>query len=51
MKTVTKITFLDEEGRKFFGEGPARLMRGVEQRGALRAAAMARKMAYTKALK
>jgi len=51
MKTVTKITFLDEEGRKFFGEGPARLMRGVEQHGSLRAAAMSMKMAYTKALK
>ena len=51
MKAVTRVTFLDEEGEKFFGEGPARLMRGVEQQGSLRAAAMAMKMAYTKALK
>ena len=51
MKAVTRVTFLDEEGKKFFGEGPARLMRGVEQQGSLRAAAMAMKMAYTKALK
>ena len=51
MKAVTKITFLDDNGEKFFGEGPARLLRGVEERGSLRAAAMAMDMAYTKALK
>lgn len=51
MKTVTKITFLDDEGEKFFGEGPARLMHGIEETGSLRAAAMSMKMAYTKALK
>lgn len=51
MKAVTKITFLDENGEKFFGEGPARLLRGVEETGSLRAAAMSMNMAYTKALK
>ena len=51
MKAVTKITFLDDNGEKFFGEGPARLMRGVETCGSLRAAAMSMEMAYTKALK
>lgn len=51
MKAATRITFLDENGEKFFGEGPARLLRGVEEYGSLRAAAMAMEMAYTKALK
>ena len=51
MKAVTKVTFLDEQGEKFFGEGPARLLRAVERLGALRAAARAMEMAYTKALK
>lgn len=51
MKAVTRITFLDEQGDKFFGEGPARLLRGVEEHGSLRSAAMAMEMAYSKALK
>ena len=51
MKAVTKITFLDDNEEKFFGEGPARLMRAVETTGSLRAAAMSMGMAYTKALK
>ena len=51
MKAVTRITFLDDGGEKFFGEGPARLLRGIEKTGSLRAAAMSMDMAYTKALK
>ena len=51
MKAVTKVTFLDEQGEKFFGEGPARLLRAVERLGSLRAAALSMEMAYTKALK
>lgn len=51
MKAVTKITFLDDNGEKFFGEGPARLLHGVQEYGSLRAAAMSMEMAYTKALK
>ena len=51
MKAVTKIIFLDDNGEKFFGEGPARLLRGVQEHGSLRAAAMSMDMAYTKALK
>lgn len=51
MKAVTRITFLDDNDEKFFGEGPARLMRAVEETGSLRAAAMSMDMAYTKALK
>ena len=51
MKAITKITFLDENGEKFFGEGPARLMHGIEETGSLRGAAVSMGMAYTKALK
>ena len=51
MKAITKITFLDENGEKFVGEGPARLMHGIEETGSLRGAAVSMGMAYTKALK
>lgn len=51
MKASVKITLLDDEGQKFFGEGPARLLHGIEEHGSLRAAAAAMHMAYTKALK
>mgnify|MGYP003319608744 CR=1 FL=1 len=30
MRSVTRITILDDNGEKFFGEGPARLLNGVE---------------------
>lgn len=51
MKTSIKITFHDKEGQKFFGNGPARLLHGIEELGSLRAAAIEMNMAYTKALK
>ncbi|HIR26994.1 MAG TPA: LysR family transcriptional regulator [Candidatus Choladousia intestinigallinarum] len=51
MKAVTKIVFLDENEEKFFGEGPCRLLRGIEKTGSLRASAQSMGMAYTKALK
>ena len=51
MKVVTRITFWDQNGEKFFGEGPARLLKGIEEHGSLRSAAMSMDMAYTKALK
>ena len=51
MRAVTRIIFLDDNNEKFFGEGPARLLRGIEQTGSLRAAALSMEMAYTKALK
>lgn len=51
MKAVSKIIFLDENNEKFFGEGPARLLHGIEEKGSLRAAAMSMNMAYTKALR
>ena len=50
MKVVTKIIFFDDQGEKFFGEGPARLLRGIAEKGSLRAAALSMEMAYTKAL-
>ena len=49
MKPVTKIIFTDDNGIKFFGEGPLRLLRCVERTGSLRAAAMEMEMAYSKA--
>ena len=51
MKSVTKITLTDDNGIKFFGEGPCRLLRCVERTGSLRAAAMEMEMAYSKASK
>lgn len=51
MKPVTKITLTDDNGIKFFGEGPCRLLRSVEKTGSLRAAAMEMEMAYSKASK
>ena len=51
MRPVTKITFTDDNGIKFFGEGPCRLLRCVEKTGSLRAAALEMEMAYSKASK
>lgn len=51
MKPVTKIVFTDDNGVKFFGEGPLRLLRSVERTGSLRAAAAEMEMAYSKASK
>ena len=51
MKQVTKIQLLGENGEKFFGEGPCRLLRLVEETGSLRSAAASMEMAYSKALK
>ena len=49
MKPVTKIIFTDDNGIRFFGEGPCRLLRCVERTGSLRCAAMEMEMAYSKA--
>ena len=51
MKAVTKIIFTDDNGIRFFGEGPFRLLCYVEKTGSLRAAAMEMEMAYSKASK
>lgn len=51
MKAITRVVFLDEEGQKFFGEGPCRLLKGVTETGSLRASALQMGMSYTKALR
>ena len=51
MRAVTKIQFMDDDGNKFFGEGPLRLLRCVERTGSLRAAAIEMEMAYSKAIR
>jgi len=48
---MTRIILLDEQDQKFFGEGPCRLLRGVNETGSLRASALRMGMSYTKALK
>ena len=45
MKAITRIVFLDENDEKFFGEGPARLMRAIEETGSWRGAALSMGMA------
>lgn len=49
MKLKVEIYFCDDQGEKFFGEGPFRLLRGIEDLGSLRAAAAGMGMGYTKA--
>ncbi|MCQ2555356.1 MAG: LysR family transcriptional regulator [Clostridia bacterium] len=51
MKALTRIIFVNENNEKFFGEGPYRLLRGIEKNGSLRATAMEMGMSYSKALK
>ncbi len=38
-----------DDGTRFFGAGPCRLLRGIQELGSLRAAALRMGMAYTKA--
>lgn len=51
MYPTTRIVLRDEKGEKFFGEGPCRLLKGIERTGSLRTASLEMEMAYTKALK
>lgn len=51
MKPATKIYLLDEDGQRFFGDGPCRLLKLVEEKGSVRAAATEMGMAYSKAMK
>lgn len=51
MKALTRIIFVDDDGEKFFGEGPYRLLKAVEETGSLHKASATMDMAYTKALK
>jgi len=50
MEPVIRVFLYDEEGNRFFGEGPCRLLRNVEAFGSLKKAAESMGMAYTKAL-
>lgn len=49
MKAVTHVV-LYENNLKFFGEGPRRLLHGIEKKGSLRAAALEMNLSYSKAL-
>lgn len=49
MKVTLRICLCDEAGGRFFGEGPYRLLKGIQEKGSLRAAAMEMGMAYSKA--
>lgn len=51
MKALTRLIFVDDNNEKFFGEGPYRLLRGIEETGSLRATAMQMGMSYSKAFK
>lgn len=51
MDAITRIVFVDESREKFFGEGPYRLLLGVEKTGSLHQSALAMGMAYSKASK
>lgn len=50
MKGRVKVFLCGEDGLRFFGEGPYRLLCGVRELGSLRASAARMGMAYTKAL-
>lgn len=51
MKVITRLFFVDEKDDKFFGEGPYRLLKQVEETGSLHSAANVLGMAYSKATK
>ena len=43
------LSFYTDDGERFFGEGPYRLLRGVQELGSLRSSTQRMRMAYTKA--
>ena len=49
MRAATSI-FLYEKDIRFFGEGPCRLLHGIEECGSLRAAAAKMNLSYSKAI-
>lgn len=51
MEIRTRLYFYDDAGNRYFGEGPYRLLRGIEQERSLRKAAAGMDMGYTKALR
>lgn len=50
MHSKIRVFLYDDNNNKFFGEGPCRLLHGIEQTGSLHQAAISMNMAYTKAL-
>ena len=50
MQSDLRIYLYDDDHNKFFGKGPAMLLKGVEETGSLNKAALSMNMAYTKAL-
>lgn len=50
MKPMIRICLCNEDNKRFFGEGPYRLLCLIEETGSLRSAAISMEMAYTKAL-
>lgn len=51
MKCITRLYFIDDNGDRFFGEGPFRLLKLIDETGSLKQSAEQMGMAYTKALK
>lgn len=51
MKAATRILLTDDNGEKFFGEGPYRLLMLVEETCSLRQAAQRMDMSYSKAIR
>ena len=51
MTPDVKVYLLDQNGERIFGEGPYRLLAGVEATGSLRRSAQEMGMAYTKAIR
>ena len=49
MRAATSI-YLFKEDVRFFGEGPCRLLRGIQECGSLRAAASKMNLSYSKAI-
>lgn len=50
MHSKLRTYLYDEQGNKFFGEGPRQLLHAIEETGSLNKAASSMHMAYTKAL-
>ena len=51
MKLRLTVSFQTDQGERFFGEGPYRLLMGVEELHSLRASAQSMGMAYTTAFR
>ncbi len=49
MRAATSI-YLFKGDERFFGEGPCRLLRGIQECGSLRASAMKMNLSYSKAI-